>query len=399
MAGCAVIPAPDAYASSVIRFLDCQARSVAGDGFAALAAPGSSASLVLHALLTILIAVIGYRLLFGGSLTARDGVFTLARIAIVLALATSWPAYQTTIFSPSIDGPAELAGDIGRASALPGNDGTLVARIDLADAQLRRLTRAGVGIATPGDDYATGAPPLWDSFDAFALGSARVVFLGSAVMIVAIGRLGTAFFLASGPLFAGFLLFEMTFGLFLGWLKSLLALALGTAATAIALSIELALLEPWLAELAARRAAELSILGAPAALLTTVLVFAVSFFALFLLTGATAFLWMPAWRPRVSSPQVANSQQSINDNIPVSYRTNAPALGRERALVLRDAVNSTLQREERLMVPNTGAGGYLIGSQSTLAGVPGARLDIVSSDTRRVRSRISASARQRDGAR
>ena len=68
-------------------------------------------------------------------------------------------------------------------------------------------------------------------------------------------RLVAGLLLALGPFFIAFLLFDGTRGLFEGWLRVLGGAALGALGTAIVLGVELALLEPWLADLLACRLA------------------------------------------------------------------------------------------------------------------------------------------------
>ena len=123
---CQGIPTPQSFAPGLIGFLDCQAQNLGVNGYAALASPGSSVSILLTAMLTITIALVGYRIMLGGSLHVRDGVLTFVKIGVVLALATSWPAYQTLIYDLVLRAPAQLAGEVGGAAALPGAGGGLV---------------------------------------------------------------------------------------------------------------------------------------------------------------------------------------------------------------------------------------------------------------------------------
>jgi type IV secretion system protein VirB6 len=76
-------------------------------------------------------------------------------------------------------------------------------------------------------------------------------------------RLAGGLFLALAPLFAGFLLFEATRFLFLGWLRALIAVALGSVGIAIVLGVELAIIEPWLTQVLSLRTARITTLAAP----------------------------------------------------------------------------------------------------------------------------------------
>src|SRR6185503_9979205 len=120
------------FVSGVLDYVDCQAQAIGAGGFQALAAPGSTLSLVLSGLLTLFVALFGYRMLLGDTPGLRDGVFSVVKIGIVLALAFSWPAYRTLIYDVALKGPAELAGEVGRPAGLPGSGGGLVARLDNA---------------------------------------------------------------------------------------------------------------------------------------------------------------------------------------------------------------------------------------------------------------------------
>src|SRR3546814_2571797 len=95
---------------------------MAAEGCRALAAPGSTASILLTVLITLLIAFIGYRMLLGQTPTIREGVLTFVKIGLVLTLATSWPAYQALVYDIILRAPAELASTIGGAAGLPGRD-------------------------------------------------------------------------------------------------------------------------------------------------------------------------------------------------------------------------------------------------------------------------------------
>ena len=133
---CDTIPGPESFAPSAIRFLDCQAQLLGAEGYKALAAPGSAASILLTGMVTLLIAFFGYRMLLGHTPTVREGVLTFVKIGLVLVLATSWPAYQTLVYNIILQAPAELASAIGSPTILPGSGGGLVGRIDAVDQAL-----------------------------------------------------------------------------------------------------------------------------------------------------------------------------------------------------------------------------------------------------------------------
>ena len=71
----------DAFVVSLLGAADCHARAVATLGYQALATPGSSASLLLTGMLTLFVAVWGYRMLLGETPGMRDGEWTLDGVA------------------------------------------------------------------------------------------------------------------------------------------------------------------------------------------------------------------------------------------------------------------------------------------------------------------------------
>ncbi|HST37457.1 MAG TPA: type IV secretion system protein, partial [Allosphingosinicella sp.] len=275
----------NSFVAGMIDYVDCQAQTIGASGYQALSAPGSSLSLLLAGLLTLFVAFFGYRMLFGESLTVRDGVLAMIKIGIVLALATGWPAYRTLIYDVALRGPAELAGEIGAPAALPGTTGGMVARLDYADRALLAFAIQGTGEAsaaavTPEQQAQSVLQPGQRmpllSFNELMLGGARVLFLASAIGALAVVRLVAGLLLALGPFFIAFLLFDGTRGLFEGWLRVLGGAALGALGTAIVLGVELALLEPWLANLLAYRYAGYQTPGAAMEVFAVTLIFAVT---------------------------------------------------------------------------------------------------------------------------
>lgn len=106
---CEAITTGNAFLSSALAHIDCQAQTIGSFGFSALSEPGSPVSQILTALLVIFVAIFGLRLLLGYSTGPRDVVTAVLKVGIVLALATSWPAYRTLVYGTVLHGPAELA--------------------------------------------------------------------------------------------------------------------------------------------------------------------------------------------------------------------------------------------------------------------------------------------------
>lgn len=397
---CSIPAAPNAFPSTMLAFLDCQATTLGSAGYQALSAPGSTVMLFITALLTILIALFGYRMLLGETPTLRDGVLTFVRIGIVLALATSWSAYRTVVYDVTLRGPAELAANVGGPAQIPGTTGGLGARLDNLDRAFRVLAIYGTGIPTREQVERSGgvAPPVIGNFDNFALGWARIAFLISGLGAFALIRLGAGLLLALGPLFLAFLLFDGTRGLFEGWLRGLIAMALGGVATALTLGIELALFEPWLSELVARRAAGEAMPNAPATLLAAAVIFFVVLFAMLALVARiAAALRLPrsltVFAPG-GTPDVPRSGPSLLTGNNQQQLPEPPS----RARQIADQIEAAQRREEqalggnRMITIHSSRGGNTPPSERPIA----ASSALGQSFRRRTRGRISAIAASRD---
>jgi type IV secretion system protein VirB6 len=399
------------FLRGVLDFIDCQAQNIGAQGYQALAAPGSTVSLALTAMLTILVALYGYRMMFGYTPSARDGVLTLAKIGIVLALATSWPAYRAIVYDVALQGPAQLAGDIGRPSQLPGSDGGLVGRLQGVDTGLLLLGEYGVGRANADQkitrervingrrelvvEQAQQAPSI---FDPMALGWSRILFLAATIGALAAVRLVSGLLLALGPFFIAFLLFEGTRGLFEGWVRGLAGAALGAVAVTVLLGAELALVEPWLTYLIAMRQADLSIVGAPVELMVVMAVFALAMAGALYASARVAmgFRLPQAWRG--ATAQIASTLRGDTAAQPRLAVTNhsMPAEQRSRAVAVAEAVAASQRRE--LMVAASPANSPARGASPALARdlPPPGPVPLGQSYGRRARTRVSNSSGRRD---
>jgi type IV secretion system protein VirB6 len=401
---CPTLAPPTDFLGTILEYVDCQARTIGAVGYQALASPGSTFSLVLTGLLTLFVALFGYRMLFGQTPAMRDGVLALVKIGLVLAFATGWSAYRTLFFDVALDGPAQLAADIGRPAGLPGTAGGLVERLELADRALVQLAIAGPGAVLSPIPASAGIPPLpYADFDQRALGNARILFLTGAVGALGSVKLIAGLMLALGPFFLAFLLFDGTRGLFEGWLRVLAAAALAALGTAVVLGVELALLEPRLAELLARRAARQPIPGAPAELLVITLVFALALAAILVASARVAFGFRLPLLWQLAPARLAQALRAEGTRAGATVReAGAAASDSRRAAAIADAVASTQRREaaraasaaEAEPAARPAARHALARELPVLPPVP-----IGQSFRRRTRSRISASAGRRDRAR
>jgi len=274
MDACSALPQAAGFVGSTTGYIDCQAEQLGSGAWQALAAPGSTLAVVLTGFLTIVIALIGYNLLFGRVMSMREGTLAFVKIGAVFALATSWPAYRTLVYDLVTEGPAQLVAEIGPAAGVVGSDGTLLQRLDLTDRALAELALLGPGNPPPGATTEI-VPPPFAGFNAFALGGSRILFLLTAVGALAAVRVVTGLMVALGPFFVAFLMFDSTRSLFEGWVRVIAGAALAAIGVAIVLGLELALLDPWLGGVLARRMAGEAVPTAPAELFVLVTLFTI----------------------------------------------------------------------------------------------------------------------------
>lgn len=335
------------FVAQALLHIDCQAQAVGAYGYGALSNPASIVSLALTGLLVVFVAIFGLRLLVGERMSGRDVIGDVLRIGIVLTLATSWPAWRTLGYDVVMHGPAELAASVGGASDLGGTSRDMVARMQNADDGIVALTIYGTGRNTGGTNRSDA---ISDSFRGIALAdqegfsNGRIAYLAGLLAPLAIVRLGAGFLLALAPLMAGLLLFAGTRDLFFGWLRGLAASAIAALALALVYGVELAVLEPWLQDALAQRAALVLTPSAPTELSVITLAFALTAFGMLALIARIAFFGGMRF-PAFAFPDFAAR------DVPVpTGRAGSPGGTQEppsRAFVVAEAVAQTLRREER----------------------------------------------------
>lgn len=427
---CPVITPGGPFLGGVLAYIDCQAQAIGQGGYQALAAQGSMVGLTLGTALTIFVALFGYRMLLGQTPDLRDGVVGVVKLGVVLVLATSWPAFRTLAYNVTMHGPAELAAIIGGPAGLPGADGGLVPRLQRIDDALIELNTLGTGrpeisgqIAissapspspTPqaeelGRLQSVTRPQAWDpQRDANLLAYGRAFYLTGAIAAFASVRIIAGLLLALGPLFALFLLFDTTRGLFEGWVRGVAGAALGALATSIVLGVELALMEPWLAQILEARRNDLSTPSVPVELLVVGLVFAVTLVAVLASVAHVARGFrIPDSVRHISARALEKIGGAALPAAPGADRI-AYEPERSRALRIADAVAANQRREQTAQqqqeaeragqrVAGIGQG---IARQAAVSTERDATVATPIGQTyrRRTRGRVSAGAARRDGA-
>jgi type IV secretion system protein VirB6 len=236
MIGRCPAPPPGAMMmQALLDTVDCNVRAFSQAGYAALTGAHSPLGAAMTALLTIYVAVLGYRLLFGrGGARLNDVPAIALKIGVVLAIVTGWAAFQTLVFDVADRAPSEVA----RILAAPARIGDPVAAVQ--DAHDRMLTAAGTA-STPEQTNAEAGPQLFKA--------ATLLFL-STIGVLAVAKIAAGILTMVGPLFIALFLFEATRGLFVGWLRALVAVALVPMLSGATTVLALLALQPGLARLA-----------------------------------------------------------------------------------------------------------------------------------------------------
>jgi len=222
--------------ASALQAIECMAQQGAAGMFGSLFAPGGALQTTLVILLTFYVAFFGISLMLGrSSLSVRALVPRMMTLGLVLTFATSWVAYQGVVWNLIVWGPEWLA------RVLTGSDGpaTLVFGQKL-DVVFEAVQQASQGQ----ENFEAFSPPglMW-------LGA--VLLLLGTVGVLATSKIALALLVAVGPIFVVMALFNGTRGLFTGWLKGLVMLALTPLFAVLGGTIMLELAVPVLSALVA----------------------------------------------------------------------------------------------------------------------------------------------------
>lgn len=404
MASCPRLSTGDAFLSTLLRHIDCQAQEIGTGGYQALADPASPTIQIVTALLTIFIALFGLVMMMGRTPTVRDGVMATVRIGMVLTLAMSWPAYKTVVYNVVVEGPAQLSAAVSRPAGLPGAQGDLIQRLQTADAAMVLLTNYGTGrdeLATLPPARPNEPPQRTPIADNPALGWARVLFLSGAVAAFAAVRVTAGLLLALAPLFAGLLLFDVARGVFVGWVRALVFTLLASVAVTLLFGVQLAILEPWLAQVLQMRQANALTPSAPIELLVMSLGFFLALGgALAILLRLAFTLHLPSLRRGTLPCTEATHAPHHTGALPFAAAVTAPGSlsGSPRAMAVAEAMNAARQREQLLLAHTYRTGAHASGPLATgpATRYPHMSGAAASQALRRTRPRKSVGAALRD---
>jgi type IV secretion system protein VirB6 len=254
MSNCpALVSGENSGIATALRSIDCRTGETTAYAFGRLFGDHGTLLPALTILLTLYVAFFAISLLTGRS---RIGVSALTprmmTLGLVLTFATSWAAYQNVIWTITTGAPDQIA------SLLAGTHGsatTLFAdRLDqLFNAIADAAQQAGVPVPVTGvSGEAPVAPVVVGGFSASTVLwlSALMLMLGTVGVLVTT-KIALAVLLALGPLFIVLALFRGTHGLFEGWLKALVMLALTPLFAVLLGGTAIAALSPMVHDIAA----------------------------------------------------------------------------------------------------------------------------------------------------
>jgi type IV secretion system protein VirB6 len=220
--------------AAALKAVDCVSSEVTGTAFGKLFAPGGQMATVLTILLTLYVIFFAFALMTGRSnLSVRAMLPRIILVGLVLTFSTSWAAYQSIVWNLALGGPDWLAGILtgDRGSATM----TFASKVDVV---FLAVEQASAGQT----DIEAFSPPgmLW-------LGA--LLFMLGTVGVLVTARIALAVLIALGPVFIVMVLFNGTRGMFTGWLKGVVMLALTPLFAVLAGGIMLELSVPILSAL------------------------------------------------------------------------------------------------------------------------------------------------------
>lgn len=221
--------------SAALTAVDCIASGMSEQAFNRLFGTEGQLAFALTLLLGLYVGGFGISLMLGRSnLGVRALLPRMITLGLVLSFATSYVAFSTLFYNIFVGGPDQIAGILTGTQGESAT-GVFAQKLDVVFLAIQQAS---------GDtkDISAFSPPgmMW-------LGA--MLFLLGTVGLLVTARIALALLLAVGPIFVVMALFDGTRGLFTGWLKALVMLALAPLFAVLGGSIMLELSVPILAAL------------------------------------------------------------------------------------------------------------------------------------------------------
>lgn len=397
-AACAAVQPDAELVKGLLSSVDCNVRSMTEAAYGSLAQPNSPMAAALTVMLTLYIAFIGYRLLIGRApLRVSDFTLTALKLGVVLALATSWPTYQQLVFDTLFIGPEQLAGGMmdavqpaaGSVTPLEG----LQAAYDEMLVSAEFYSKRSLGLASPLQGGTAWA--------AMALNSSALLTLMISLGVVLAAKIVLGLLLGLGPMFVAFLLFDATRGLFEGWLRAAIALALAPLLAIFGLVVQLSFIEPHLLRLAELRTQGLVDLAPANAIFLLTLVSSGVSLALAVSVGVIAAGFRLPWSTPVAAASGETIRQADNRSsnvLTIDGRARTVPELQSRATTIAAAAAAIERRESRQVGEGGSARRVSVGVTRDGGPAPAAQaMPLGQSYRRAAQPKLAASNRRRDG--
>ena len=367
MAKCAAIDATAGSAETMVNTVDCYMQSTVQAGYANLLGPGSVFGYALTIALTVYVAIVGYRLIFGRStLSMGDMAPRMLLIGAVLALTSNWATYQMLVYDVLTDGPQEIVSAINPSSS---QGSSVNQRVDMLSGRMVDLADAWTEFDAQPQNAAPDAavmaeqkgeadilPPTVTGITAIiapkdSLGpnmlmlSALLLVLASAGVLV-VAKIILGLLLLLGPLFAVLGLFAGTRGLTLGWARAAVLMALVPVMATITAAGSTAVIEPVLAEMYVSANQGIFSLRAALTILVIVLITVAVAVQLFRIGRTIVSGWTISLQSSTAAhaPQVQGTQAAI--------ATSAPAMMYNERM---QSMVSAIERTAHITTPASAA--------------------------------------------
>ena len=356
----------------VLATVDCQTKIYAQGGYEALTQGGGGVfQTALTALLTIYVALVGYRMLFAqGNARLSDAPLIGLKIGLILALVTSWSTFQAVVFNVADRAPVEIAALVSAPLTAQGRSSLAASPIDGLQATYDELSDSAVAFgrqAGGGPGVKAYSSPQAAAAEALSTATGALFIAGPGV--IAAATLAIGILTAVGPVFIALALIPATRGLFVGWVRALAAAALTPLVGWLLVVLMLSVLEPWLTTLEAQRKAVQ--LDPQTAMSTAALVFVFAFGQVALVIGAcvmamgfrlpgfgaperAAAAANPAARPQPAALGPESLMPSRAERLALDLqRDQAQSAARSRAAVAAAAAGAPSSRQVSVSVGET----------------------------------------------
>uniref|UniRef100_UPI00301E10FB type IV secretion system protein n=1 Tax=Phenylobacterium sp. TaxID=1871053 RepID=UPI00301E10FB len=334
----------DGVIRGVLATVECQTRVYAEGGYTALTSGSPVFQGAVTAILTIYVALIGYRMLFAqGAARLSDAPGIALKVGLILALVTSWATFQSLVFDVAGRAPTEIAAIV---SAPFTEDGTSLASrpVDGLQAAYDEFSETGAAYGQLAGPNAKGYSSPQAAAAETTAAASGVLFLASAGVISA-ATLAIGVLTAIGPVFIVLALIPATRGLFVGWVRAIAAAALTPLVAWLLIVLMLSVIEPWIATLAEQRLAQR--LNPQTAMSAAALVFVFAAGQAALVIGACVM----AFAFRLPSPRADRGRAGAVAPAAASQPAAAPLPSRAERLAL------DLQRDQAQVAARSRGGG------------------------------------------